>query len=449
MKKGTLIMTALVVMAMLFASCSSHLSDAEGGSSSKTVSVSLGVDVENGVQKTISTDTDLSGLTYWYKANHNWQQDRPVHGDTGDNFVLIPNYSAGDAPKNLGYFTAGEWTFYVEVRKGSDVIYSGNVDYTIYTSHASPVITVTPDGTGKGTIDITVKIPATGGEEPEKESLAVSCSAGEVEMERTGYANGLATYTGSKNDLAPGAYTFTFRYTDEGGEITEGAAQAVTIFAGQTSTITGTIDGGKWHSSQITINAPGITGYTLKAAGDATSVAPSTNLVYTASAASAQGNTIKYQWFVNGVSQGNPSATATTYTFNKTEYGMYEISCSAIDETAKVIASEDGENPHVYASLYVEVGYKVSIGSVTGSGTVEYGANSSATTIFAAGKDDDDNSIGDIVLLAVTPETGNHLKTLTVPGVDAGDIEYDAASNTASFRMPAQDITVTAEFEAD
>lgn len=425
MKKRTLIMTVLVVMAMLFASCSSHLSEGENGSSSKTVSVSLGVDVEGGVQKTISTDTDLSGLTYWYKANHNWTQDRDVHGDTGDNFVLIPNYSAGDAPKNLGYFTAGEWKFYVEVRKGSNVVYSGNVDYTIYTSHASPVITVTPDGTGKGTIDITVKVPTTGA----NESLTVSCSAGDVTMTRQGSVDGLTTFKGSKNDLAPGAYTFTFRYTDEGEQETEGAAQAVTIFAGQTSTITGTIDGGKWHSSQITINAPGITGYTLKAAGDATSVAPGTDLVYTASAASAQGNTIKYQWFVNGVSQGDPSTTAT-YTFNETDYGMYEISCSAIDETAKVIASEDGENPHVYASLYVEVGYKVTFTAGT-NGTVGYGVNSGEGTIFAA---------GDIVSMSVTPASGYKVGTLSPEG------QYDDASHTATFYMPAADTNFSVTF---
>ena len=51
MKRGKLMLTVLVVLAMLFASCSSHLKegDAEGGSSAKTVRVSLGVDVEDGV----------------------------------------------------------------------------------------------------------------------------------------------------------------------------------------------------------------------------------------------------------------------------------------------------------------------------------------------------------------------------------------------------------------
>ena len=84
MKRGKLMLTVLVVLAMLFASCSSHLSESEGegGSSSKVVNVSLGIDVEGNMQKTIGTDTNLDGLTYWYCATHNWVQNRPVHGDT-------------------------------------------------------------------------------------------------------------------------------------------------------------------------------------------------------------------------------------------------------------------------------------------------------------------------------------------------------------------------------
>ena len=422
MKRETLLMTVLVVMAMLFASCSNSLGEKtdEGGTSTQTVSVSLGVEIEGGAQKTIGTDTDLDGLTYWYKANHNWTQDRPVHGDTGANFILIPNYSVGAAPKNLGNFTAGEWTFYVEVRKGDAVIYSGNTDYTIYTGHASPEVTVTPDGTGTGTVDITVKVPTTGA----SEVLSVSYTGGSpANMTRSGTASSLTTFTKTISSLAPGAYTFTFQYTDQSGAVTEGASQAVTVFAGQTSSITGTIDGGKWHSSQITINAPEITGFTLTAAGSATSVAPSTNLVYTADATSALGNTITYQWFVNGVSQGAASTTPT-FTFNNANYGMYDVTCSAIDATAKIIKS---------LSLYVQVGYKVTFAAGT-NGTVAYGTNSSATSIFAE---------NDIVSMSVTPAANYHVGTLSPAG------EYDDATHTATFYMPDEDTEFAVTFVAD
>ena len=430
MKRGTLVMTVLVVMAMLFASCSSHLgeSEGEGGSSAKTVSVYLGVEVEGAVQKTIGTDTNLDGLTYYYKANHNWTQDRPVHGDTGANFILIPKYGVGAPLKNLGNFTAGEWLFSVQVKKGSNIIYSAtDVPYTIYSGHASPVITVTPDGTGTGSVSITVSVPATGGADPEHEALAVSCSAGGVTMTRTGYADGLATYTGTKAGLDPGAYTFTFRYTDEGNQVTEGAAQAVTVFAGQTSNITGTIDGGKWHSSQITIKAPGITDFSLTTAAGATSVAPSTSLAITASAKSAQGNALKFEWSIRSINEAPVNGVAPTppaenytyeYSFQQGTCGMYVVTCAAIDETAGVTES---------LSLYVEVGYKVNAPTAP----ITMGT---AQTIFAA---------GDIVPLNYT----GTLTNLTVTGVDAADIEWDNVAHKASFRMPAQAATITGTFE--
>ena len=226
-------------------------------------------------------------------------------------------------------------------------------------------------------------------------------------------------------------YTFTFQYTDQSGAVTEGASQAVTVFAGQTSSITGTIDGGKWHSSQITINAPEITGFTLTAAGSATSVAPGDTLRYTASATSALGNDITYQWFVNGESQGAASATATfdfdTDTlvgFVDPSYGMYSVTCSAIDATAKIIKS---------MSLYVQVGYKVTFAAGT-NGTVAYGTNSSATSIFAE---------NDIVSMSVTPAAGYHVGTLSPAG------EYDDATHTATFYMPDEDTEFAVTFAAD
>ena len=414
-------MTVLVVMAMLFASCSNGLGEKtdEGGASTQTVSVSLSVELEGAAQKTISGGTALGDLTYWYCATHKWTQDRPVHGDTAGEFILIPNYTAGAAPRGLGNFTAGEWTFDVQVRKGSAIIYSGTADYTIYTGHASPAVTVTTHGTGSGYVDITVKVPTTGA----NESLSVNYTGGSpANMTRSGTASSLTTFTKNIGPLTPGAYTFTFVYTDESGAETEGASQAVTVFAGQTSSITGTIDGGQWHSSRITINAPGITGFTLTAAGSATSVAPSTNLVYTASASSAQGNTIKYQWFVNGVSQGAASTTPT-FTFNESGYRMYDVTCSAIDETAKVIQS---------LSLYVQVGYKVTFAAGT-NGTVAYGTNSSATSIFAE---------NDIVSMSVTPDPGYTVDTLSPAG------EYDDATHTATFYMPDEDTEFAVTFVA-
>ena len=415
MKRGKVLMTVLVVLAVLFASCSNGMSkdDASGAAHSEKVMVSLGVDVEGAAsQKTISTDTNLDGMTYWYKATHKWDQDRPVHGDTPD-FVLIPKYSSGSQAQ-IGYFTAGTWLFEVEVRKGNDVIYSGDKITNIYTGNVNIGVTVTPDDTGTGTISISVKVPTTGAHE----SLSViAAPGGGIVMSRVGSANGLTTFTGTKGSLTPGAYTLTFRYTDESTTaVTEGAAQAVTVFAGQTSNITGTIDGGKWHPSTITINAPGIN-YTslLPASGHRTPNDPSAYTV-TASATSAQGNEITYEWFLNGTSVQGPNTTAT-YDFTNNDYGLYDITCAAIDATAGVAARK---------TIYVQVGYEVTAPTAPITmGTTQ--------TVFAE---------GDIVPLNYT---GN-LTNLTVTGVAAADIEWDNVTHKASFRMPAQTATITGTF---
>lgn len=445
MKRGKLMLTVLVVLAMLFASCSSHLSegDAEGGSSAKTVSVYLGVDVEDGAaQKTITTNTDLSGMTFLYCATHNWTQDRPVRGDTKGQYVIIPGFNPEAASSDLGSFTAGAWTFDVRVMKGSDIIYSGSADYNIYTGHATPEVTVTPDGTGTGSISITVKVPTTGPDAQDvyHDSLTVlSDTAGGVGMTRGTIANGLTTFTGSKAGLAPGPHTFRFTYTDESGTPTDAVAKAVTIFAGQPTVISGTIDGGTWHDSSITINAPGIKAFTVSADAGATVVAPNTNLVYNASAKSALGNALSFEWVIDGIGKGINAGTpgqegayTFSYTFKSNDLKMHDITCVAIDSTAHVSES---------ISCWVEVGYQVSIGNITG-GTIaiDTAAMLYASTVFPA---------NDNVHLTVSPANGKKLQSISVNGnpISNNLIDYyDAATNKAGFIMPAAAATVTATF---
>ena len=437
MKRGKVLMTVLVVLAVLFASCSNGMSkdDASGAASGEKVMVSLGVDVEGAVsQKAISSDTDLSGLTYWYRANHNWEQDRPVHGDTGANYIMIPNYSAGAAPKNIGYFTAGEWSFWAQVKKGDTVIYSSvETPYIIRTNQTSPTIIVKPATGGNGNISFSVNVPSTSGvapTAPEAITVLINNSGEGIVLDAPTYADGLATFSGHRNDLAPGPYTVTFKYTDKGGAVTEGAAQAVTVFAGQTSNITGTIDAGKWHPTSITIKAPGIDPFTLTPeSAHRTPLGPA--VVFTAAATSTQGNAITYKWYVNGNGPQNIGNATLSYELNVP--GMFDITCTATDATAGVTASK---------TVYIQVGYNVALGTITG-GTVDYGVNSSATAIFAP---------GDIVSLSATPTTPSHRPVFTITGITelahGTDIEYDAAANVATFRMPAATATVNVAFSA-
>ena len=447
MKRGKLMLTVLVVLAMLFASCSSHLSegDAEGGSSAKTVRVSLGVDVEDGAaQKTISSRTDLSGMTFLYCATHNWIQDRPVRGDTNGQFVVIPGFDPEAASSDLGRFTAGEWTFDVRVMIDTNIIYSGSENYTIYDGHATPTVTVSTDSSDPnktGSISFTVYAPATGGANPTNEELQVyvNGSRDQVTVQRSGYSAGLATYTGSKLQLSPGPYTVTFKYIDEQGTPTDGAAQAVTVFAGQDSKIIGTLDGGTWHSSNIIITAPGIKNFDLAAAGGKTVIPPSTELEYTATAESATGtsqtNPITYEWYVDA-NKVQEESSDNTYPFAYPTKKMYIITCVAFDRAAKVSQAK---------SLFVEVGYQVTIDTENidnGSIAIDTAAMKYATTVFP----DEDN-----VHLLVSPDNGYKLESIRVNGTPISNKltdYYDVVTNRAGFIMPPRDATVTATFVA-
>lgn len=431
MKRGRILMTVLAIIAVLFVSCSNGLSSdsAAGGASTKTVNVTLGVDIDGSAsQKSISSDDALGDLTFWYKATPQWTQDYPIHGGTS-RFVQIPSYSAG-SQASLGKFTAGPWLFEAEVRKGSDVIYSGNVNYTIDTGNTELTIVVTADTDDDGSVSITVEVPTTGNSETLTFSYVGLEHAEDVEMTRGVVTNNLRTFTATVNDLTPGAYTFSFEYTDNNGTVLDtGAAQAVNVYAGQTSEISGLIDGKHWVAKSITIKCPGFSAFTVVPNNDNPAqnyiaiLAPSTNQVFTASATTLSGNAATYAWRVDGE---DASVSTATFTFNKATPKLYTVTCIA----------SDGTDYTESISIYVTVGYGVNFGDMT-NGTV---ALTTADSVYAA---------GDIVPLTISPANGYHIATLTVEGVAAGNIAFDTYSNTGSFVMPAQAATVTATFAED
>ena len=455
MKRGKVLMTVLVVLAVLFASCSNGMSkDDASGASTKVVSVSLGIDVEGeAVQKAISTNTDLTGMTFWYKATPKWEQDYPIHGGTSV-FVQIPNCTAGNKA-NLGNFTAGTWLFEVEVRKGSSVVYSGNTIKTIYTggtnedptANSTVVIVVTPDTDEDGYVRIAVKVPTTGATEklyvdytgPESATVELTTRIAPGVDPLVPETYNLAEFRGTINDLTPGAYTFAFRYKDANGtQLNTGTAIAVNVFAEQESAIEGLIDGKHWVFSYINIKTPGFSAFavTPEVVPPAVSkIAPNGDIDFAASATTISGNDAKYEWFVNHESQGAASTSNTDFTFNESHDltpGLYEVTCVASDGTdyAQSIAR------------IVEVGYStITINNTDPNGTLAL--VNPAGTIYA---------VGDLVPLTATA-TGYHIATLTVAYTDGSgsvastDIAF--AGKTGSFRMPAKAVTVTATFAAD
>ena len=454
MKRGKVLMTVLVVLAVLFASCSNGMSkdDASGAASGEKVMVSLGVVYEGDapVQKVVTVDDALSDLTFYYKATPQWSQSRAIAGDTKGLFVQIPGYASGNA-QNLGYFTAGMWVFDAEVRKGSDVIFEGTSDImSIDNAHKTIAITVAPKTAGgvKGTVTITVQVPTTGrtgaaAPYTSAEEMLISYTGPETDVDvdiasHTPAANCISTFTTANLSLTPGAYTFTFLYTDASGYQNGGASLAVNVFAGQTANITGMIENGVWHSGTMTITAPGFNPFTLASVpADTYSVSPSADLHYKCLAVATSGRSTTYTWYLNGVEVTDGSAiapyteggkTGSEYIFNRTHDftpGMYEVTCVA----------KDGNYVARSETLYVAVGLQVKMAAMTN------GAVGTSRTYAAQ---------GETVVLTPAPENGYVLsgKPVVNDGTQDLVVTPTALGGSYTFTMPATDVTVSATFTA-
>ena len=470
MKKTIVFMTALLVMAVLFASCSNGMgekADGSGSASSQKVMVSFGIEFEGGVQRVINADDTLAGdLTYWYKATPVWraQASRPIAGDTNNQFIQIPSYEAGE-DRPIGYFAAGTWDIDVEVRKGEKKIYSGSLPgYSIHTGHASIIIAVHPDTTEKGIVTIAVSVPTTGPHyvpDPENpqgpelpvynESMEITYTGyyydtngvvhyiddGEAVIASTARANGLTTYTITPlNNMEPGAYTFKFQYSDEGETPNGGAAMAVNVFAGETLNITGSIENGQWHAGSMIIKKPGFSSFSVTPYGSIV-IAPTGSQQFTCTVSSTSGKPTAYAWYVNG----EPTGIETSqFTFSGTvqnpkPYGLYEITCVAYDGDIAVKSNNVIDGAEGVGRVYVQVAHGISSGTCDG-GSIELNKTYAAPN--------------DIITLTLSPEDQ---KVLTAVKVNGNSVTFgvDASKEHAYIHLPNNVTTtavVTAEFTA-
>lgn len=432
MKKTTAILTALLVMAVLFASCSNGMGEkAEGsaaGTSSQKVNVFLGVYFEDGIQKVAidhidAHDPSLGTLTFWYKAAPQWEQNKDIAGDTSGQFVMIPGYTGNTPGTNIGYFTAGIWNFDVQVRNSSgSVLYSGSeTNVPIYTENASLDITVTADNGRTGTVLISVQVPTTGNSEDLKMTYTGHAEA--ITLTRGTTASNIRTFSSAPIDLTPGAYTFNFLYYDQSTAQNGGASVAINVFADQTTTISGLIEDGKWHSGSIIIRVPGFTDDVYVTADEgAIFVKPTGTLEFTCADSSGNeiealsGHDITYTWLVNGIQK----ATGYVNTFNfapathigANAFGLYEVTC--------VISCAD-DNITAYGNCSVAVGY--------GLPTTLPGDITCARTYAAP---------NDIVVLTIP--TGKRPSAIAYDG-NSILTGYDKYENKAYFKMPSADVT--------
>jgi surface protein len=211
------------------------------------VKVSLAVDGETSVsQKAISVDSP--SFTFWYKAVPQWSQERPIHGGTNGQFVMIPNCSAG-ASNPLGYFTAGDWVFYIEVRNGSTPVYQGQSAVTISSSSANITVDVAKiiDHATPGVVKINITAPTINN--TDELTIAWGEGAGKSATVSGTPAGSITTFTYTKTELAVGTYTFTFTHNN----IASGTSIAVDLNQNQMVIISGSFDSGEWDIRSINL----------------------------------------------------------------------------------------------------------------------------------------------------------------------------------------------------
>lgn len=380
MKRGKILMAVLVVLAVLFASCSTHLSEAEGAQAKVVaVTLSLGGEVDKIAQKAVDLAGGVNTATFrfFYKAKAQWASSAPIQGDTGDNFVEIVGKTVDqmESGVSLGYFKPGIWQFDVQIRasNGTTIIYQAKESFrTAYKEISKSQLDLEADmelytAAGTGTVTIKLAVPKVVVDAAPDVTLTSGAfnSGEEATIDNTpdaDYKTG-ATAEAVKvaatkwyyfekeiSGITPGNYDFVFKYykntTHTIANQIGGATVSMTVFPGVTDYIIwGTIENGEYQLAQLTLTVPAVTvNFVSKigGAGDNVNAVPKGDSLVCTATASA-GATLT--WSINGfpVTSGLSTTTVTndTFTFststvtadppayNTNKPGEYEIMCKA------------------------------------------------------------------------------------------------------------------------
>ena len=337
MKKTHAFLTALLVMAVLFASCShgGGSSDSDGAAKTQAVEVTLtlGGEAENVIQKAMALDINDDSLTYWIKAEPQWTNNtETIHNGKTTSFTEIQNYAA---EVSLGKFTPGVWKFSAQIKNGANIAYEGDTTVVISPANNDVTINMQIYGHGStGSITIKVAVPtvettkvfvsydgATAVEitNPTPIAHTIVDQAGVTTTYNAQSGEGLAgknwTYfTTSKADLSTGNHTVALIYKDGDSVIGGYGPKAFTVRNGDAFRLYGTIQNGPWEEGSLTLVMPVVE----------LAVSEITYTTGTASITTIAGAT--YAWYVNG--QAATAATnSNSYAFG-TNYktpGEYDI----------------------------------------------------------------------------------------------------------------------------
>ena len=232
MKRLIIIFTLLFTLFFVLTGCDNGSAP---DSSSSLVKVCFTVDGDSSsIQKTAS----INGFdfAYQYKAVPQWTSDENIYGKT-DNWTNI-NYSDG---MSLGYFTPGQWIFYIQILSGSTVVYEGHSN-VITISRLSVDITISVARIIKETtpgLSISITAPTEVGN-----TLTVSWNGGSASA-NVSESGGITTFTYSKNNLADGTYTITLTHSNN--QIAPYVVSSVSINSTDLTLIRGHLNNGEWN----------------------------------------------------------------------------------------------------------------------------------------------------------------------------------------------------------
>lgn len=375
MKKTIAILTVLLVMAVLFASCSHGGGSSDGAAKVEAVKVSLalGGDVVEAAQKAISLagGVDETSFTFWYKAEPQWESALTIQGGTGYNaadgtydFVQLTGKTFAQMTAtdgvSLGYFTKGIWKFDVEVRNstGNTIIYKANSTFT-----GNPVSI----GTAAVLLQPTMELNTTGTKAKVTFKIAVPkiSASTDLTLAYGSEADAFSTITAPEakkptgagaNDeesannwlyfkkeisLDAGKYDFVLSYK-EGAARIGGAIVSMTLLPGVTDYVVwGTLENGEYQIASLRLVIDPVVTLTLTP-----SITPVANIVTVAKngtltfAGAPTPSTATLAWFINGVAA--PSANIAAASGNTPETltvptgtpGVYEVVCKATSGNA-------------------------------------------------------------------------------------------------------------------
>ena len=374
MKKTIVFMTALLVMAVLFASCSNGMGEkADGSGSAYTkavkVNLSLGGEIANVAQKEVALTGDAKPSTflYYYQATPNWKNagnTAPANaaGKT-DGFVKIPYAGEGhdyEDDFSLGYFTPGDWAFAVEVRipdpqgqQGDEIVlYEGSLEHVTISNPMSGLtipMTLKTEGATQGELEIVISVPVISGStkvvmtvdnnEPIDEQdietasdKSVTSPTNKALITRTGWK----TFTTTIDPIGIGTHTVVLEYKN-GNDSIGGAAVAFTAVNGGNYLVCGTIENGQYQIVALTLT--GIDPIELSMTPDTTEIGQDGTLVYEVTDRWSDDNDGTYTWYLNGVETSNNHANKWKFTVDTTVPGVYEITCKVDKNDGNTVAS--------------------------------------------------------------------------------------------------------------